>query len=104
MLLSAILLIKGINYYYKQEYIRRREYKKLFFEVQRSPDILLCSSYDNTLSSCSTKHMQVHFVLQKELLQAGILKLDTLLSTLLSTLATSGYYYIHVHVYIIMNV
>ena len=35
----------------------------------------MCSSYDNTLSNCSTKHMQV---LQKELLQAGILELDTL--------------------------
>ena len=47
------------------------------------------SSYDNTLSVCSTKHnniiMQVYFVLRKELLQAGILELDTLFS-LLSTL------------------
>ena len=47
--------------------------------------MLLYSSYDNTLSTCSTKHMQVYFVLRKELLQAGILELDTLLS-LLSTL------------------
>ena len=48
--------------------------------------MLLYSSYDNTLSICSTKHiMQVYFVLRKELLQAGILELDTLFS-LLSTL------------------
>ena len=48
--------------------------------------MLLYSSYDNTLSVCSTKHiMQVYFVLRKELLQAGILELDTLFS-LLSTL------------------
>ena len=37
--------------------------------------MLLYSSYDNTLSICSTKHMQVYFVLRKELLQAGILEL-----------------------------
>ena len=75
---------------YMQEYIRgrRREYltaEKLVFVVQRSPDMLLYSSYDNTLSNCSTKHMQVYFVLRKELLQAGILELDTLFF-LLSTL------------------
>ena len=27
--------------------------------------MLLYSSYDNTLFSCSTRHMQVYFVLQK---------------------------------------
>ena len=48
------------------------------FEVQRSPGIILCSSCDNTLSSCSTIHMQVYFVGQNELLQAGMLELDTL--------------------------
>ena len=68
--------------------VHKREEKKVsclkaVFEVQRSSDILL---YNNTLLSCSTKHMQVYFVLQKELLQAGIVELDTLLS-LLSTLA-----------------
>ena len=47
--------------------------------------MLLYSGYDNILSICSSKHMQVYFVLQKELLQAGILELDTLFS-LLSTL------------------
>ena len=68
--------------------IHKREEKRVsnclkpVFEVQMSPDILLCSSCDNTLSSCSTKHMQVYFILQKELLQAGILELDTLFSTL----------------------
>ena len=48
--------------------------------------MLLYSSCDSTLSICSTKHMQVYFVLRKELLQAGVLELDTLFS-LLSTLA-----------------
>ena len=78
-----------------QEYIRgrRREYltaEKLFLYniiVQRSPHMLLCGSYDNTLSICSTNHIiiscrPVYPVLRKELLQAGILELDTLLSTL----------------------
>ena len=36
------------------------------------------SSYDNTMLSYSTRHMQVYFVLQKELLQTGIVELDTL--------------------------
>ena len=70
---------------HKREEKRVSNCLKAVFEVQRSPDILLYSSYHNTLSSCSTRHMQVYFVLQKELLQAGIVELDTLLS-LLSTL------------------
>ena len=44
--------------------------------VQRSPDIRV------VLCSCSTKHMPVYFVPQKELLQAGMLELDTLFSLL----------------------
>ena len=70
--------------YYMLSRVHKREEKrvsnclKAVFEVQRSPDILLYSSYHNTLSSCS--YMQVYFVLQKELLQAGIVELDTLLS------------------------
>ena len=74
---------------------------KAVFEVQRSPEILLYSSY-NTLSSCSTKHMQVYFVLQNELLQAGIVELDTLLSLsyprlilLLIKLNREGYRFMH---------
>ena len=51
--------------------------------------MLLYSSYDNTLSNCSTKHVHVYFVLRKELLQAGILELDTLLSTLDTAQCTS---------------
>ena len=71
---------------HKKEERRVSSYVKAVFEVQRSTDIPLCSCCDNTLSNCSTKHMQVHFVLQKELLQAGIPKLDTLFP-FLSTLA-----------------
>ena len=62
LLLYYILLV--VARYIRE---RRREYLnclKAVFEVQRSPDILLYSSYDNTLPSCSTKHMQVYFVLQ----------------------------------------
>ena len=53
--------------------------------------MLLYSGYDNILSICSTKHMQVNFVLQQELLQADILELDTLFS-LLSTLALTKFF------------
>ena len=56
------------------------------YRVLRSLDILLYSSYDNSLSLFSTKPMQVYFVLCKQCLQTGILELDTLLS-FLSTLA-----------------
>ena len=65
---------------HKREEKRVSNCLKAVFEVQRSPDILLYSSYHNTLSNCSTKHMQVYFVLKKEVLQAGIVELDTLLS------------------------
>ena len=67
---------------YKREEKRVSNYWKAVFVVQRSPDMLLYSGYDNILSICSTKHMQVNFVLQKELLQADILELDTLFSLL----------------------
>ena len=53
------MLLYGFEFVYKSRvYIRKREYltAKNCFEVQRSPGTLLCSSYDNTLSSCSTKH------------------------------------------------
>ena len=67
---------------HKKEERRVSNCLKAVFEVQRSPDSSNC---DNTSSSCSTKHMQMYFVLQEELVQAGILELDTLfpfLSTL----------------------
>ena len=48
--------------------------------------MLLYCSYDNTLSNCSTKHMQVYFVLRKKILQAGILELDTLFSLLMKNI------------------
>ena len=53
------MLLYGFELVYRSRvYIRKREYltAKSCFEVQRSLDTLLCSSYDNTLSSCSTKH------------------------------------------------
>ena len=58
--------------------------------------MLLYSGYDNTLSICSSKHMQMYFVLQKELLQADILEFDTLFS-LLSTLARKHHSFIALH-------
>ena len=67
---------------HKREEKRVSNCLKVVFEVRRSPDILLYSSYDNTLSSCSTKHMQVYLILQKQLLQPGIVELDTLPSLL----------------------
>ena len=46
------------------------------------------SSDDNTLSICSTKHMQVYFVLRKELLQAGILELNKVTMSLIHNYRT----------------
>ena len=55
----------------------RRQLAKSCFGSTKVTRHLLCSScdiiMDNTLSSCSTKHnMQVHSVLQNELLQSGV--------------------------------
>ena len=74
----------------RSSYIRRKgeyltAYRLVLKYIGHQTRIPLCSSCDNTLSSCSTEHIQVYFVLQKELLQAGMLELDTLfpfLSTL----------------------
>ena len=76
----------------RSSYIRRKgeyltAYKLVLKYIGHQTRILLCSSCDNTLSSCSTEHIQVYFVLQKELLQAGMLELDTLFP-FLSTLDT----------------
>ena len=66
------------------------------YRVLRSPDILLYSCYDNTLSLSSTEHMQVYFVLCKQCLHTGILEFDTLfLPTLLVPLVMIILIFVH---------
>ena len=51
--LRSIIITARVH---KKEERRLSSCLKAVFEVQRSPGILLCSSCDNTLSSCNAKH------------------------------------------------